>query len=550
MSKSLEQSISENAIILPVNESNPEFLHSEVERSALESLLRDGPEAFYTKLSAHQLKPFLSPEEVNQVSSWVEDHREEVVENGDNGSDASSSVQDVSDQYFPMLSDTPAPCLDLGWPEKDRWDGVEQVMVYTNPPVEQAPHVRQVIRRLLQGATMLIAIVADKLTDSIVIRDLHSAASRGVVVYIILNQRPAQDNQTPNLLKHPKIIVRILGGKKFMSADRKMVVGELKENFVLVDLETVVVGSYSLSWTDAHLHRHLITVLSGPAVQLFDQEFRILYAASQPVPESWNAAVPMELPTIDPFFYQPEPITPKQALLNCPPSPPPPTVDSPIDWEALGVFPKTGDSSEDQDLPEFLEELPKFYRTEADLYARVPGAGAIDLHITEWQDESRLYHVAAEPRHLPDHQAMFWNTQKPERLHYGFLTERDEGLAMFRHRDFRMERNLMEEFVPFSRIHRHESLLNLDRSWAESTIPEETIPGSSAAPLQQKKPIVVSVPQADSSWNLGDILKKPGADHGTMGLQPKTPRNTISTSTLDLSSTGTETLQRSHSHTN
>lgn len=29
-----------------------------------------------------------------------------------------------------------------------------------------------------------------------------------------------------------------------MSADRKMVVGELKENFVLVDLETVVLGNY------------------------------------------------------------------------------------------------------------------------------------------------------------------------------------------------------------------------------------------------------------------------------------------------------------------
>lgn len=159
MSKSHEQSLNENAVILPVNESNPEFLHSEVERSTLESLLRYGPEAFYTKLSAHQRKPFLSPEEVNQVSSWVEDHHEEVVENGDNGSDASSSVQDVSDQYFPMLSDTPAPCLDLGWPEKDRWDGMEQVMVYTNPPVQQAPHIRQVIRRLLQGATMVGTMV-------------------------------------------------------------------------------------------------------------------------------------------------------------------------------------------------------------------------------------------------------------------------------------------------------------------------------------------------------------------------------------------------------
>lgn len=49
----------------------------------------------------------------------------------------------------------------------------------------------------------LIAIVADSITDCTVISDLHSAASRGVVVYIILNRRPAKDNLTPNQLKHP-----------------------------------------------------------------------------------------------------------------------------------------------------------------------------------------------------------------------------------------------------------------------------------------------------------------------------------------------------------
>lgn len=153
MSKSQGQSLNEDMEFLLVNESNPEFLHSEAERSALESLLKDGPGAFYTKLSSHQIEPFLSPEEVNQVSSWVEDHRVEVVENGDIRSETSS------DQYFPVLSDTPAPCLELGWPTKDRWDGVERAMVYSNPPVEQAPHIREVIRRLLQGATMVGTIV-------------------------------------------------------------------------------------------------------------------------------------------------------------------------------------------------------------------------------------------------------------------------------------------------------------------------------------------------------------------------------------------------------
>lgn len=161
MSNSQEQSLNEDVVFFPVNESNPEFLHSEVERSALESLLRDGPCAFYTRVRTHRLEPFLSLEEVNQVSRWVEDYHVEVVENGDVGSETSSGGQGVSDQYFPEVSDTPAPCLELGWPEKERWDGVERAMVYTNPPGEQAPHIREVIRSLLQGATMvgMMAIV-------------------------------------------------------------------------------------------------------------------------------------------------------------------------------------------------------------------------------------------------------------------------------------------------------------------------------------------------------------------------------------------------------
>lgn len=49
----------------------------------------------------------------------------------------------------------------------------------------------------------VIAIVTDRLTDSAVIGDLHNAASRGVPVYIILNQRSIEENFTPNRLRHP-----------------------------------------------------------------------------------------------------------------------------------------------------------------------------------------------------------------------------------------------------------------------------------------------------------------------------------------------------------
>ncbi|KAK2821648.1 hypothetical protein Q7C36_020991 [Tachysurus vachellii] len=551
MSKYQETSLNENVVILPANESNPGFLYSELERSVLESLFRDGPKAFYSKLSAHRLEPFLSPEEVNQVSSWVEDRHTEVIENGDVGSENSSEMQEVSGQYFPELSDTPAPCLELGWPEKDRWDGVERVMIYRNPPVEQAPHIREVIRRLLQGATRLIAIVVDRLTDSTVIADLHSAALRGVIVYIILNQRPARDNLTQNQLEHPNIIVRILGGNTFACSDGKKVVGELKENFILVDLDTVVLGSYSLTWLDAHLHRQLVTVLSGPSVELFDREFRILYAASLPVPDSWKAAKPKDLPVIDKTLYQPEPNTPKQDLQDCPPSPPPPTAGSPIDWDTLGVFQKTKDSpEEDQDLPEYLEELPMFHKTGPDWQIWPPGGGVTDPHINECQDENKLYRFMPEPRHTLDHQAMFWSAQKPERLPYGFLTERNEGLGMPRLRDIWMERKFMEDFGSFSHTQRHDYLPSLDRSMGENTIPEETTPGSDAGPHNQKKPIIVCVPQNERSWQLGDILKKISSDQSTKGLPSNMAKNPISKSSLDLSSPGPETLQRSQSQAN
>lgn len=48
----------------------------------------------------------------------------------------------------------------------------------------------------------LIAIVTDGLTDSAITGDLYSAASRGVSVYIILNQRSIQEKLLLNRLQH------------------------------------------------------------------------------------------------------------------------------------------------------------------------------------------------------------------------------------------------------------------------------------------------------------------------------------------------------------
>ena len=166
--------------------------------------------------------------------------------------------------------------------------------------------------------------------------------------------------------------VRVLGGKTFCSREGRMVVGQMKDNYILVDLETVIHGSYryrlhkagifpeklclcyvmfpynsyftlhilsSLTWTDAHLHRHLVTLLSGPVVGSFDREFRILFAASLPVPEVRAAPLTVGDTTHYRMNESSDLWYPNRPLLGPLLSPPPPPPEgTPLDWEALGVF--------------------------------------------------------------------------------------------------------------------------------------------------------------------------------------------------------------------
>ncbi|KAF7659190.1 hypothetical protein LDENG_00002300 [Lucifuga dentata] len=339
MSNSQEQNLDENVVFLPVTESSPEFLHCERERQAVERLLSAGPEAFYSSIDTERSGCFLSPQEVSQITSWAQDYHisQLQLEKEGNGEEESPQIEDFSSTYFPAFSDTPAPCLELGWPEKGSWVGRGSVTVHTSPPAEGQPHIREIIRRHLQGASQVIAIVTDRLTDGAIIRDLHNAASRGVPVYIILNRRSILENFMLNRLRHPSMHVRVLGGKTFCSKKGRMVVGEMKDKFLLVDLQTVIHGSYSLTWTDAHLHRQLITVLKGPMVEPFDKEFRILFAASLPIPDprrldSIQANVTHQLKDFTDLCFSNH--LPMEPEVITPPSPP---ADFPLDWEAMGV---------------------------------------------------------------------------------------------------------------------------------------------------------------------------------------------------------------------
>ena len=157
MSNSQEQSLDEDAVFLPLNESSPDFLYCEKERQAVERLLSAGPEAFYSSIGTERSGCFLSSEEVSQITSWAQDYRftQLQVQREENGAESSSEMEDFCSTYFPRHSDTPAPNLDLGWPEKSSSAPVGSITVHTSPPAEGEPPVRGIIRWHLQKATQV-----------------------------------------------------------------------------------------------------------------------------------------------------------------------------------------------------------------------------------------------------------------------------------------------------------------------------------------------------------------------------------------------------------
>ncbi|XP_073682379.1 protein FAM83H [Garra rufa] len=551
MSDSQEQSLNDNAVFTALTEASPGYLHCEEERYCVESLVSSGSEAFYTKLHHEQIRAFLSPSEVNQISKWTEDYLQSdaVVEDGNGEVEVGSDGEDFSGHYFPAESDTPAPCLELGWPEKTIWMDMGQVHIYTNPPTEEAPSIREVLRRLLQGATKLIAIVTDKLSDNIVIADLQNAASRGVPVYIILNKRSVEENCFLHRLQHPNIKVRLLGGKTYLTRDTKMVVGELKDNFVLVDLETVMFGSYSLSWTDAHLHRQLVTVLSGRVVESFDREFRILYAASLPIPDVWKAGKP----PCDPKEYKRLPSLKtncnKVELGELVSSPPPPPTDNPLDWEEMGVIQRFPDSPltppETAEVPfqhrHLLERITGRYEPPYDFNSRhLPGQQEdgkfnsmflSDLRHPEYQRARRHY----SPGEMHSKEVVNRPLQIPDRITYPLMNaESEERFPVYKSRTHRMEMTSEDDLGPSAQ---REPYLRRDRVLGEKMNLE-------GAPKPSfKKPAELSRSKTFST--LSDILKRVNARVSSSGQQRGDNQPAaVSKSTMDLN------MQRSDTPSN
>lgn len=149
-----------------IPESRPEFYYSEEQRAALEQLLRTGDGAFKMRLKEDNIKDFLSAKEVSLIRKTFHQYSTDSdPESGVQDKSKESSIADsgVHSTYWPQMSDTEVPSLDIGWPGSSGvYKGVTRVSVYTHPPKESGPHIKQVVRRLIQEAQKVTLLSSGK----------------------------------------------------------------------------------------------------------------------------------------------------------------------------------------------------------------------------------------------------------------------------------------------------------------------------------------------------------------------------------------------------
>ncbi|XP_014009765.1 protein FAM83H isoform X2 [Salmo salar] len=264
-------------------------------RLAIDALVEDDLEGYYEFLQSADVVDFLSRQEIEHIKCTVKVPYQSTqpelpyVESGGDGS---------SDTYWPVHSDLDAPGLDLGWPEQHRFIGPTDVTTLVNPSEPDMPSIKVQARRLIKNAQQVIAVVMDTFTDVDIFADILDAAMRNVAVYIILDEQNAHhftsmaSNCRVNLENIQFMRVRTVSGVTYHCRSGKTFKGQMMDRFLLTDCRAVLSGNYSFMWSFEKLHRCMAHLFLGQLVTTFDEEFRILFAQSQPlVPE--NVLVPM-----------------------------------------------------------------------------------------------------------------------------------------------------------------------------------------------------------------------------------------------------------------
>ncbi|KAM4592070.1 protein FAM83B [Odontesthes bonariensis] len=257
--------------------------YKESYRLAVDRLVRDGRDGYHEFLKEERIGSFLSEDELlfitgNAEQLTPENHTEEVGDPPDS--------QSSSGTYWPMHSDVETPNLDLGWPEILHENPQTNIDVLFHPPRLNNPTIKEVIRKHIQDARQVIAIVMDEFTDVDIFKETVNAAMRGVPVYVLLDDFHLKsflkmaENQDVKLHQLRNMRVRTVKGQDYLCRSGAKFHGAMEQKFLLIDCYTAIYGSYSFTWSFEKINLSMVQVITGHLVKTYDEEFRTLYARS------------------------------------------------------------------------------------------------------------------------------------------------------------------------------------------------------------------------------------------------------------------------------
>ncbi|XP_006830809.1 PREDICTED: protein FAM83H [Chrysochloris asiatica] len=279
--------------------------YKEYYRLAVDALAEGGQEAYSRFLATEGAPAFLCPEELEHVSRHLRPPQHATRETPE-GSSPDVDMDGSSGTYWPVNSDQAVPELDLGWPLTFGFQGTE-VTTLVQPPPPDSPSIKDEARRMIRSAQQVVAVVMDMFTDVDLLGEVLEAAARRVPVYILLDEMNAQhfldmaDKCRVNLHHVDFLRVRTVAGPTYYCRTGKSFKGHVKEKFLLVDCAVVMSGNYSFMWSFEKIHRSLAHVFQGELVSSFDEEFRILFAQSEPLVPAAGALARMDAYALAPY---------------------------------------------------------------------------------------------------------------------------------------------------------------------------------------------------------------------------------------------------------
>ncbi|KAJ3609949.1 hypothetical protein NHX12_022043 [Muraenolepis orangiensis] len=262
--------------------------YKEAYRLAIDHLLKGGRECYQEFLKGERIGSFLSEEELLFIAANVQ--KPSVANQVEDINHVPSDSHSSTGTYWPVESDVMTPNLELGWPEVLHERLQTSVDLLYHPPRQNSLPIKEVIRKHIQDARQVIAIVMDMFTDIDIFKETVDAAGRGVPVYVLLDHLNFKsflamaENQDIKIQQLRNMRVRTVRGHEYLCRSGAKLHGAMKQNFLLVDCKTAIYGSYSFMWSYEKIHLSMVQVITGHLVQSYDEEFRTLYARST-VPE-------------------------------------------------------------------------------------------------------------------------------------------------------------------------------------------------------------------------------------------------------------------------